>query len=61
VTLEFCSVPAWASRSRTMKVILSGAPAHLSGVAGSVSTASPPLARNWSMAAQVATAASELG
>ena len=43
-----------------MKVIFSGAPAHLSAPVGSVITAWPPLARKPSMACQVASAASGL-
>jgi hypothetical protein len=49
------------SRSTSMKVILSGAPAHLSGVAGRVISALPPFCRNASIACQVACAACGLG
>jgi hypothetical protein len=55
---EFASVPACCSRSATMKVIFSGAPAHFSGPAGSVISAWPPFCLNASSAVQVATAAS---
>jgi hypothetical protein len=44
-----------------MKLIFSGAPAHFSGVAGSVITALPPLAAKACIAAQVACAACGLG
>jgi hypothetical protein len=60
-TLLAPRVPAWRRRSATMKLILSGAPAHLSGPAGSVINASPPFLRKASMACQLRLAASGLG
>ncbi len=54
---DAASVPARRSRSATMNVIFSGAPAHFSGPAGSVISAVPPRLRNASSAFHVACAA----
>ena len=61
MTCALSSMPARLRRSHTMKVIFSGAPAHLSAVAGSVMTAWPPLDTYSCMAFQVASAACGLG
>ena len=61
LTCDWSRVPAWRRRSTTMKVIFSGAPAHLSGVAGRVISALPPFCRKVSIACQVACAACGLG
>ena len=58
---EAARVPACFTRSAIMKVIFSGAPAHLSGVAGRVISAWPPFCRKASIACQVASAAVGLG